>query len=332
MMMPMCSRLPPPLLVLMCAVAVLLAACGGSGRGGDAAAEPTGPIVAAVVRSDGVLVPFATFEAGKWAPPHYSSIAGLTAPWFADRLDALGTWTLQTPLALTDLLGQPLTVRVTGDPVQVASHCERVWGLPTDLPGTPTPDHEGHRNVGVAFAGDAAPSVVTQLGPSPGESDKPLRYLGPLFDAAEARAAAERSGRGGYEPRAVGPAVAKTPLAFMRLHRVGRVAGVELYLFEAVRTYAPVPARPYDCDDLTVMTGWLAEGRLGALSLLDSQTQLTDCHRKGSAIVQPMAALELGRHLVVFTIDLHYEDETYSVFQVGPNAVSRALSVSGGGC
>jgi hypothetical protein len=30
--------------------------------------------------------------------------------------------------------------------------------------------------------------------------------------------------------------------------------------------------------------------------------------------------------------DLHYEGEPYSVFQVGPNAVSRALSVSGGGC
>jgi hypothetical protein len=105
-----------------------------------------------------------------------------------------------------------------------------------------------------------------------------------------------------------------------------------MYLFEAVRTYAPVPARPYDCDELTVMTGWLAEGPLGAFSLLDSETALTDCHRKGSAIVQPMAALELGRHLVVFTIDLHYEGETYSVFQVGPNAVSRALSVSGGGC
>jgi hypothetical protein len=82
MMMPMCSRLPPPLLVLMCAVAVLLAARGGSGRGDDhQAVEPTGPIVAAVVRGDGVLVPFATFDAGTWAPPHYSSIAGLAAPW-----------------------------------------------------------------------------------------------------------------------------------------------------------------------------------------------------------------------------------------------------------
>jgi hypothetical protein len=113
---------------------------------------------------------------------------------------------------------------------------------------------------------------VAQLGPTPGETDKSLTYLGPLFDAAESRAVAARSGRGGYEPREIGPAVAKTPLAFTRVHRVGRVAGVEMYLFEAVRTYAPVPARPYDCDDLTVMTGWLAEGRLGAFSLLDSET------------------------------------------------------------
>jgi hypothetical protein len=201
------------LAVAWCAAILGLAACGGSGRGDDEAVEPTGPIVAAVVRGDGVIVPFATFEAGKWAPPHYSSIAGLAAPWFADRLDALGAWTLQTPLALTDLLGQPLTVRVTGDPVQVASHCERVWGLPTDLPGTPASDHEVHRHVGVAFAGDAAPRAAAH---------KPLTYLGPLFDAAEARAAAERSGRGGYEPRAVGPAVAKTPLAFT--HCIASVA------------------------------------------------------------------------------------------------------------
>ena len=71
----------PRLAVAWCAAILGLAACGGSGRGGDAAAEPTGPIVAAVVRGDGVLVPFATFDAGTWAPPHYSSIAGLAAPW-----------------------------------------------------------------------------------------------------------------------------------------------------------------------------------------------------------------------------------------------------------
>jgi hypothetical protein len=35
-----------------------------------------------------------------------------------------------------------------------------------------------------------------------------------------------------------------------------------------------------------------------------------------------MAALEFGRHLVVFTVDRGYENEADTVFQVSPNAVS----------
>jgi hypothetical protein len=83
---------------------------------------------------------------------------------------------------------------------------------------------------------------------------------------------------------------------------------------------------------MTVMTGWLGEGQSGALSLVDNGIALTDCDRKGSAVVQPMAVLDFGPRLVVFTIDYDYENETYSVFNVSPAAVARAMSVDGGGC
>lgn len=312
---------------------LVLTACGSDvtvvERVGD------GPVMAAVVRSDGYIVPFAAYEDGAWRGPDtepYPDLADRPSAWFADRLDRLGRWRLVTPLGLSDLKGDPVPISVTGAPVEVGTHCQRAWALPTDLPGTPTPEFTVHRNVGMAFSVGASPVRPAELAAAPDETDRALRFLAPYFNAAEAQEEQRREASGGYEPRRVGADMATGPLALTHLQRVDGDAGMSYYVFEASRRYAGGPDAPPGCDEATVMTGWLSGDPSGTLVLLSSDVAMTNCDRTGSARVQPMGALRLDEQLFVLVVERHYEGESYAVVRVDPASATTVLTVYGGGC
>ncbi len=298
-------------------------------------ADAHGPVVAAVARGDGFIVPFAVYEDGIWRGPDAEprpDLADRPAPWFAGRLDALGRWKFVTPLGLADLRDDPLPVTADGPPVEVGSHCTRVWALPTDLAGTPTPEHTVARLVGAAFSGSSVTGQVAELDVTLDEMGKFVTFLTPYFNAEEAREVGRRTASGGYEPRRVGVDVEKTPLAVSSLYRVGGSDGMTYYAFEASRTY-PASTNPLPgCDEATVMTGWISESEYGAFALLASDLSLTNCHRKGSPIVQPMAAIRLDANLFAIVVLRHYEGESYAIVRVNAAAATTVLSVYGGGC
>jgi hypothetical protein len=294
------------------------------------------PIVAAVVRSDGLLAPFAVYENGAWHGPEVGggeTITGLSSAWFAGRLDALRDWRLVTPLGLADLKGDPIPLQATGAPVEAGSHCERVWALPTDLPAQPVRARETPQIVGIAVSRAVPSQQVAMLAPTPPETAKALAFLQPHFDSAEARESARRASNPAYAARPSGAAAAKDPLSFTHISRVGGQEGQSIYLFEAVRTYAgPVERVRATCDDASVMTGWFVEDAAGEFRLLDGTLTMTDCDFKGSARVQPVAMVTLGDRSYVITLERHYEGETYSITEVSAAAVRPILTVYGGGC
>lgn len=309
--------------VVLAAVAAV--ACGGAGPSAH------GPVVVSVLRSDGFLVPFAAFDDGAWRAADPESIADRPAAWFADRGDVAGDWRLVTPLGLADLKGDPLPVRAKGAAVEVASHCQRVWALATDFPGSPTEPHDVHSVVGAAFAGSATPRQVAALDLTLPDTARVLDFLQPMFDAAEWNLVRERGETVDVTRR--GDRAAKTPLAFTQLFYVTTRGETTTYGFEANRTYARASRdADYSCDDATVMTGWLAEGPFGGLALVRSDTILTDCDRKGGTRVQPLGTLEIGGRHFVLAIEYGYEDETYAIHEVLTDAVSPVLRVSAGGC
>lgn len=312
---------------------LVLAACGSDVTVVEHVED--GPVMAAVVRGDGFIVPFAVYEDGGWWGPDtepYPDLADRPSAWFADRLDMLGRWRLVTPLGLSDPRGEPVPISVTGMPVEVGTHCQRAWALPTDLPGIPTPEFTVHQNVGMALSVDSSSVRVAELAATPDETERTLRFLTPYFNAAEAQEVTRREVSGGYEPRRVGPAVATGPLGLTLLHRVGGDAGVSYYVFEASRRYGGGPDAPPGCDEATVMTGWLYEDPSGALVLLSGDVNMTNCDRKGSPRVQPMGALRLGGQLFVLTVERHYEGESYAVVRIDPASATTVLTVYGGGC
>jgi hypothetical protein len=107
-----------------------------------------------------------------------------------------------------------------------------------------------------------------------------------------------------------------------------------------VRTYArPAGHADARCDEASVMTGWFVEDPSGAFRLLAADLTMTDCDRKGSPLIQPLATVMLGdrssaeaERLFVVTLERHYEGETYSITEISPSAVTTILTVHGGGC
>ncbi len=300
--------------------AIAIGACGGSGS------TDSGSVVVSILRSDGFLVPFAVFDVGAWRAADPASLADRPDAWFSARSDVGGAWRLVTPLGLADLKGDPLPVRATGSPVEVGSHCQRVWALATDFSGTPTDAHEVHRIVGAAFAGSAKPRQVATLDQALPATVRVLEFLVPMFDAAEWSLVRERGEDVDSTRR--GSLAAKSPLAFTQLYYVATRAGTTTYHFEAARAYPrPSASADYSCDDATVMTGWLAEGPPGELALVRSDTALTDCDRKTTARVQPLGTLEIGGRHFVLTVEYGYEDESYAIHEILTDAVSPVLRV-----
>jgi len=310
-----------------------LAACGGddSARLEHAA---DGPVLAAIVRGDGFIVPFATYAGGVWSGPDaepYPDLADRPAPWFADEVDALQRWRLLTPLGLTDAVGDPVPVDVTGAPVEVGTHCQRAWALPTRLPGTSTPEGTVHRDVGVAFTVGARPLLVAEIDVTLDDMNRAVAFLAPYFNAAEVQETRRRDDSGEYEPRRVGSDAASSPLAIRMLSRVGGGGGVSYYAFEASRMYPAGAGALPGCDEATVMTGWMSESEHGVFALLGSDLHVTNCDRKGSPRIQPVGALTLDGHLFVVVVERHYEGESYAVVRVNPAAATTVLTVYGGG-
>jgi len=324
---------------LIASLAVLVAvACGDSEPVSDTPTPIQEPIVAAVVRSDSFLVPFAVFENGDWHGPDAGSgntIAELDAAWFVGRLDSLREWRLVTPLGLADVGGDPILLRVTGAPTDIGTHCQRAWAMRVDPADTGLAQDAGPQILGAALSNasglELTPAAV--LDPTPEEHSKLMSFVEPHFERAEAREADRRSASPDYKPRATGAANAVTPLALDALHRVAGVDGTSIYQFEVSRGYPRAARSPMrNCPALSVMTGWMAEAPDGTFRLIAGDVVMTDCLRKGATRVIPIGAVRLGSRTFAVTLERHYESDAYAVLEIAPTTITPAVRIQGGGC
>jgi hypothetical protein len=208
--------------------------------------------------------------------------------------------------------------------------------LESDLPATPVPESQMAAAVaGVGFSGevDVVPAVV--LAPDDAEHARALAAIQASFDAAEAAESDRRAAAGSYEARTVGAELATVHLAVTSLHRVGAGGDRSLYAFEARRTYAAQQGSfPDECDQVTIMTGWLAGNVSDALTVIPgaSAVELTNCDRKGVAVVEPLGAAVVDGRTFVVVVNHGYEGESYSIQDVSPAEVRETIIVHGGGC
>jgi hypothetical protein len=312
-------RCVAPLLAVTVAAGVPLAGQGTSAFG------------LAVLRRDGVMIPFATYNGRAWRadwpgpdstelpisldsiPKKWWGAPGPTVSWMAWLLDGS-----KRPLELQ----KPAHLRV---------FCTTHLGVQTDYHGTdfdlrdPTIPKDG-----LAIAGNAQLLPITPVSIHSPDAKTIVGAITADFDKEE-KQAADRFTSWSHpfddEQRRSYPIALET---FYRAQESTPSGTWVANYIEAVRRF---PARPgdRDCGLITFVRGWVLE-REGKPPVVDIGARITYCDRADVSFMQPFGQLIVEREPYwVFQMS-SWRDELYGVSRVTPDEVRPIVAVAGGGC
>lgn len=285
--------------------------------------------IAAIVRADGTLVPFAQYGTGGWSNPWprprqpaesiYAaptevfphSLGELPEPWFRQCGTIPNTWYFWSSSATPTILG-------VSQVVQVENHSQTNWALLTDLTNrTPAKGH--HRNLGVALNVNQKIEPMIEIKPESTEAADLLPFINQLFDEAET---AELKGK----------ARAQVKMSVTTFYRSNSTVGGEhLYYFEAEKQYRKTStSRDSECSDVSLFQGWIETSERDGLGLLASRLFLTDCDMKGPSSATPLGIMTLNNETFLFVTEHGWEDESYIILELGNSDLQKVLETFGG--
>lgn len=309
-----------PVLALAVAVAVPLE---GQGRGAFGLG---------VLRRDGILIPFASYNGRSWSadwpgpganvelpitladvPARWWGAAGPTARWTAWPLD-----------------GESRSLELK-KPEQTPVFCGTALGIRTDAPaGEFDPREPTAPKDGIAIAGPARLEPITRVSNLAGDATQMVQAITDDFNREE-RLAVEgfRSWSHPYDDEQR----KKFPIeleAFYRTHDSTPSGTWVTSYVEAVRRF---PAGPFDhgCGLITFVRGWVLEGE-GRKPVVDVGARITFCDRADVSFMLPFGKLFIDREPYWVYQVSSWRDEIYGVSRVRPDAVRPVMAVSGGGC
>ena len=296
-----------------------LAALGGS-------APSPGSFGVGVLRRDGVLLPFATFDGrhwrNTWPPPQQE----LTVPTSLDRVPKNWwgpTGPLETWHAWIDGSERPVHVK---QPDWVGVHCARHLALLTDYKydGVVPPEQEQpYPKEGVAVSPAQPVERIDVLLPTALE----LNALGPVLREAFNRAERETASRSNHPlnrgaREVVEPAI-EAAYAFGDSPRI--------YYIEAIRAYRALGQRPDECIATAFGTGWFVREGDKVRSLL-MFVDLLRCNRFGASYMLPLGVVRSADRLFWIAQFSGWDHERYAVVEITSKKVEVMVSTWGGGC
>lgn len=301
------------------------------------------PFTLAVLRQDGILIPFASFD-GRWRTTWPTPGSRIDVPitlddiplrWWPDERPRVD-WTLWLP----DGRSRPLRAV---SPAWFVAQCQANVGLKTDYAAEgPLPDPEAipFPKDGLAVTGpqEIRPSVdpIVVLHDSDEDWSLVSDRLAAPFDGAEASAVRRAADAGWRHPVAPDDR-RRRPIALEALYRAtDRSAGTSMYYFEAVRRYEGVelPRRDQErppCDVLTFAWGWVRRAPAGPPDVFVGAV-VSDCYRSNVAFLLPFGVLRLTGSPPLWVVQVStWSGEAYLVVEPRPPERERTLIETGGG-
>jgi hypothetical protein len=282
-----------------------------------------------VVRRDGVLLPFASYD-GSWSVEWpYSPVVipiGLDdVPkkwWGAAGPDS--RWTAW----LSDNTQRPLKLRkLTPLPV----FCDKRLGIQTDYMGAtfdlrePTVPKDG-----VAIAGDAALLPVTRVSLNAHEVPGLVKTITDTFNDEE-RLASRRFTHWTHPYKDAQRRMFPIQIeSFYRAHEKTGRGEWDTTFVEAVREYPPGD-KDDGCGLITYASGWVRQ-EAGKQPDIDLGARVTYCDREGVSFIQPFGRLRLKDDIYWIYQLSSWRDEAYVVTRVRPKESRPVVAVSGGSC
>jgi hypothetical protein len=311
-------------------VASLIAAAAGA-----QAPEPT---VVAVMRSDGIVLPFARFDGRAWTA--FPGDGAESASRFPQTYELPSTWRVHP------VDGAP--ARRVGAGSSVAFNTEgenwyQTWGQITDYTPRRLPSEDEPRagRIGVALSGTAMNASVTTFvrrGPRSAEWNGIRRVVTHAFGRAEHDSLIQPSvvanAAGWPRIRAVPDSAerAARPVALRSMFAARpRVGGGRLYYVDAYKVY-PAERPDGGCPPAVYYQGWFRQAELdGAPTLMGEVLTLGfGCDSPGAepSTVVPFGAFTIGGRSFVVLERMYYEGGERDLLEVTRSGLRPALASS----
>jgi hypothetical protein len=281
----------------------------------------------AVVRRDGIAIPFAAFDGRAWRNAWPGPQAELTVPINLDSVPKRW-WGPTGPLELWQLwptAGSPPQTLHVVQPDWVDIHCARHIALKTDYrPPTAAPPafEQPYPKDGLAVSPPRAITAVEILAPESQESRTLMPTLLEAFNQAEREVASHfnhpviRRGREGIEPT---------------IEAVYAFGDAPRYFYvEASRSYQAA-GHPGECIAFAFGTGWFIRDGEKTKSLL-TLVDLLRCDRLGATYMLPLGVVRVNDRLFWIAQFSGWKHERYVVVELKPKAVELVVNTWGGAC
>jgi len=291
--------------------------------------RPADRVLVALVRSEGVLVPFVEYADGRWnnaGAAAGTSQAAVPAVWFVRGGAAPREWSVV-------LANGARRAAQANSATLVQSHCSPQWGLLSDIGDQPLPLNTLRRQVGAAISGPATLDGFETLDRAAPDvarlSAAVLRTFDRDEDAALARWTA--SGKGKLQPVIERHSI---PFAIEAAYRSRiTVSGQRLAYLRVSRTHRESASPSSPCTHVSVLDAWIFEDDQGRPTIATtSRFVLTDCARRDVRTSVPFGIVRIDGRAFIASVDYYGESEDYRISAVGGETVRGIVSTFGGGC
>jgi hypothetical protein len=291
-----------------------------------APASPDGAFAVGILRRDGIVVPFATYDGGRWSAHWPRPAIELTVP--IDLRNVPASWWGPTgPVAAWEawVVGTeaPQSIRA-GQPDWIDVHCLRQVGLRTDYRATlfpPPPGEQPYPKDGVAIA---PPRPVERIQPVPPAAVE-IAALAPVLQDAFNHAERRTAGKFAHP---IKPAVRERIVPTVEtVYAHGGEPRV--YYVESLRQYKNTDTN--ECALVSFGTGWFVRENAMFRSL-SMVVDALNCDRRGASYMMPLGVVRLGTRVFWLAQFSGWDHERYVVIEPKARAVDAVVSVWGGGC
>ncbi|CAN5848714.1 hypothetical protein BH24ACI5_BH24ACI5_12260 [soil metagenome] len=294
-------------------------------------AQETGPFALAVLRRDGLVVPFATFSGKRWAK-RWPERKPLELPIsLGDVPDAW--WGIEPPRRM-HLWNEGVRIGevLLKEPTVAALMCEPRPALKSDYKATaPVPPRFvlPYPKDGLLVSGDVPVMPIDAVEPDGAEGKNVLALAVDQFNKQENLAA----GRFTSWRHPLKAAERKLlPIVIEALYRAPiDDPGWTAYFMEAVRQFPPGPAEKDGCGLATYASGWVIVGPGGA-SRTWLGARVTYCDRKGVGYMLPFGRVRANDRTYWVFQYAGFEAEAYEVARPAKGGVQAEVVYTVGTC
>ena len=274
----------------------------------------------AVVRADGILIPFAQFDRGVWRP-FWTSLARswpVTVPVTLDDIERV--WWRDEPPSLEWTMrpaeSEAVTLRAV-KPQAVYTPCSTQVGLLTDHKPSgmlPPPHQAPYPKIGIATTANVAIEPIAEVAQGSTDWLRVKKALdGGEFRTAETRALSDMGW--GHPVKTI-----ERERAQIDLQSVWHVKDSRFFYFEAMRRY-PDPKPPKGqppCELVTYVAGYFWEERSERLRPVSIGALITYCHMERASFLWPFGVIRDGAKQYWLFQSAGWTGEVYGVAEPVP--------------